>query len=208
MRKRLALGWAVLLLMAADPAPQATTPDPTSPAPAAPAAPAPTPAPSTPTPAPAAAPAPAPAEPELTEADATGVLGRMVHDSDNRDIGRIVDVVVDPTGQSRAAVIDVGGFMGVGARRVAVNWTQVHVPPPSAPDKRVSIDLTDQQIRAAPDYVDRTKPAMIVGLPAPAVAANTTPMPQIPPNPAAASPAAPASTPVPPPADKPPEASK
>ncbi len=109
---------------------------------------------------------PAPAPPALTETVATGVLGRMVHDGDGRDIGRIVDVVVDPTGQARAIVVDVGGFMGLGARRIAVAWSSVHVPPPGAPEKRVAIDLTDKQIQSAPDYTDRSKPATIVGPPA------------------------------------------
>ncbi len=101
--------------------------------------------------------------PELTKTDATGVLSRMVRDADGKDIGRIVDVVVDPAAQPRAIVVDIGGFMGVGARRVAVSWPSVHVPPPGAGDERVSIDLTDAQVRAAPDYTDRSKPAVIVG---------------------------------------------
>ncbi len=104
--------------------------------------------------------------PALTQTMATGVLGRMVHDADGRDIGRIVDVVVDPDGQARAIVVDVGGFMGVGSRRVAVSWSSVHVPPPGAAEKRVAIDLTDKQIQSAPDYTDRSKPATIVGPPA------------------------------------------
>ena len=58
-------------------------------------------------------PAPAPA-PALVQTMATGVLGRQVHDADGREIGRIVDVVVDPAGQPRAIVVDVGGFNGCG----------------------------------------------------------------------------------------------
>ena len=105
--------------------------------------------------------------PELTEAEATGVLSRMVRDNDGKEIGRIVDVVVDPAGQPRAIVVDIGGFMGVGSRRVAVSWPSVHVPPPGGADKHVAIDLTDAQVRAAPDYTDRSKPAVIVGPPSP-----------------------------------------
>ena len=88
---------------------------------------------------------------------------------------RLLDLP-DPAGQPRAIVVDVGGFMGVGARRVAVSWPSVHVPPPGAADKHVAIDLTDAQVRAAPDYTDRSKPAVIVGLPAaPDPAASDTP---------------------------------
>ena len=101
--------------------------------------------------------------PELTTTDATGVLSRLVRDSDGREIGRVVDVVVDPSGMPRAIVVDVGGFMGVGSRRVAVAWSAVHVPPLGSADRRIQIDLKDDQVRAAPDYADRSKPAVIVG---------------------------------------------
>jgi hypothetical protein len=103
---------------------------------------------------------------ELSQADATGVLGRMVRDSSLKEVGRIVDVVVDPAGKPRAIVVDTGGFMGVGARRVAVAWSVVHIPPPGSKDETVTIDLTDDQVETSPEYTDRSKPATIVGLPA------------------------------------------
>jgi hypothetical protein len=40
----------------------------------------------------------------------------------SEDMGRIVDVIVDRSGQVRAAVIDFGGFLGVGSRKIAVDW--------------------------------------------------------------------------------------
>ena len=177
MRGLLLLGGAALLVMAAD---------------------APTPPQTQPSPSPQTPPAP-----ELTKADATGVLSRMVRDADGREIGRIVDVVVDPSGQPRAIVIDVGGFMGLGARRVAVSWASVHVPPPGAKEESVGIDLTDSQVRAAPDYTDRSKPATIVGPPTPAAAPAPEPPPPAPPPaepPAAEPPAAEPPAPEPPPA--------
>jgi sporulation protein YlmC with PRC-barrel domain len=102
---------------------------------------------------------------EVTQAEATGVLGRMVHDSSGAQVGRVVDVVVEPSGLPRAIVVDTGGFMGVGARRVAVAWQFVHVPPPASKDDTINIDLSDDQVKSAPEYTDRTKPAKIVGLP-------------------------------------------
>ena len=106
------------------------------------------------------------ADQELSQAEATGVLGRMVRDSSGQQVGRIVDVVVEPSGQPRAIVVDTGGFMGVGARRVAVAWEVTHVPPPASKDQSVAIDLSDDQVKGAPEYTDRSKPATIVGLPA------------------------------------------
>jgi hypothetical protein len=89
----------------------------------------------------------------------------MVHDSSGAQVGRVVDVVVEPSGLPRAIVVDTGGFMGVGARRVAVAWQFVHVPPPASKDETINIDLSDDQVKSAPEYNDRTKPAAIVGLP-------------------------------------------
>ncbi len=104
-------------------------------------------------------------QPELSRADATGVLGRKVVDATGKEIGRIIDVLVESSGQPRAVVIDIGGFLGVGARRVAVAWTALHVPAPDATDPRVTVDMQDKQIKAAPDYTDPTKPATVVGPP-------------------------------------------
>jgi sporulation protein YlmC with PRC-barrel domain len=105
------------------------------------------------------------ADQQLSQAEATGVLGRMVHDSSGQEVGRVVDVIVDPSGVPRAIVVDTGGFMGVGARQVAVAWAFVHVPPPASKDETISIDLSDDQVKSAPEYTDRSKPATIVGLP-------------------------------------------
>jgi sporulation protein YlmC with PRC-barrel domain len=120
------------------------------------------------------------AEQELSQAEATGVLGRMVKDSSGQQVGRVVDVIVDPTGKPRAIVVDTGGFMGVGARRVAVAWDVTHVPPPGSKDGVVTIDLSDDQVKSAPEYTDRSKPVTIVGAPAAAVTGSGAAAPDAP----------------------------
>jgi len=52
----------------------------------------------------------------LDKGDVQGVLGKDVRSAAGEDMGRIVDVVVDSGGGPRAAVIDFGGFLGVGSR--------------------------------------------------------------------------------------------
>jgi len=134
----------------------AQTPPPApSPPPAAPAAAAP--------PAPAAAkPAPAPPPPAPTAVvAASGILGRKVLGPDDKEIGRVVDVLVDAGSNPRAAVIDVGGFLGVGARRIAVNWSDLTFPPTGG-DTDIKLDLTSAQISSAPAYTDQTQPAKVV----------------------------------------------
>src|SRR5580700_2061325 len=58
----------------------------------------------------------------LPKHEALGILGRDVRGAADENMGRIVDVLVDPSGQARAAVIDFGGFLGVGSRKIAVAW--------------------------------------------------------------------------------------
>ncbi len=150
-------------------------------------------------PAPDTTPPPAPA---LRQEQATGVLGRMVRDSDGKEIGRIVDVLVAPTGEPRAIVVDAGGYMGVGARRVAVAWDAVHVPPPGGTTEDVTIDMTDEQVRTAPSYTDRSKPATVVGPAVPASSGPAAPAPAPAPAPGPTSGPSPAAAPAPPPATK------
>jgi hypothetical protein len=98
----------------------------------------------------------APATHELIyTGEATSILGRSVRDA---AIGRIIDVLVDDQGNPRAAVIDFGGFMGVGNRRIAVAWRAMHFQP-SAEQGQILLEMTADQIKAIPDYRRPTSPA-------------------------------------------------
>jgi hypothetical protein len=50
--------------------------------------------------------------PILESHELQGILGKKVRSATGENMGRIVDFVVDRTGQVRAAVIDLGGFLG------------------------------------------------------------------------------------------------
>ncbi len=107
----------------------------------------------TPIPAPAPTPA-APRSPLIVrhpEGRATGLLGRPVFDTAGDDIGRIVDVLVDPHGRPLAAVVDVGGFLGIGTRRVAVAWDTLRFTRVDGA-ARIGDDLTMDEVAAAPEY--------------------------------------------------------
>jgi hypothetical protein len=77
-------------------------------------------------------------------------------------MGRIVDVLVDRGGQVRAAIIDFGGFLGVGSRKIAVDWNALHFPQPGKPSERIALELTRDQVKSAPEYQDG-KPVVILG---------------------------------------------
>src|SRR5436190_24174359 len=71
-------------------------------------------------------PAPPPSVTVIGVSDARGILGRDVRSAAGENMGRIVDVIVDRSGTVRAAVIDFGGFLGVGSRKIVVDWGALH----------------------------------------------------------------------------------
>ena len=111
--------------------------------------------------------APAPPAPAKTEQSAPpavtvlpnheveGILGREVRSSSaDENMGRIVDVLVDRSGLVRAAIIDFGGFLGVGSRKIAVDWSALHFPAPAKPEPPIKLELNRDQVNAAPAYED------------------------------------------------------
>ena len=118
------------------------------------------PAPQAPAPAKAAVP---PASVTVMEAaEAHGVLGRDVRSAADEDMGHIVDVLVDRRGVVRAAVIDFGGFLGVGSRKIVVDWNALHFGGVSDKSDSITLELTKAQVAAAPEYKE-DKPIVVLG---------------------------------------------
>jgi PRC-barrel domain len=107
-------------------------------------------------------PAPPPSVTIIGAADAHGVLGRDVRSPTDEDMGHIVDVIVDRTGSVRAAVIDFGGFLGVGSRKIVVDWNALHFGRVADKSDSVTLELTKDQVKAAPEYKEDT-PIVVLG---------------------------------------------
>ncbi len=144
----------LLLLTAAGPeAPSAGTPMPAAP-PSAPAAPV-------PQPGHAAVLPPDVALHHVPPEEALPVLGHAVVGPDNKEIARLINILIDADGKPVAAVLDFGGFMGVGARMIAVNWNTLRFTPANI-DVQITLTMSPEQIKAAPQYKDETQPAPVV----------------------------------------------
>jgi hypothetical protein len=113
-------------------------------------------------PVPAKEPPPPPSVSVIGARDAHGMLGREVLSAANENMGRIVDVIVDRTGQVRAAVIDFGGFLGVGSRKIVVDWNALHFQRISNKKDAIGLELTKQQVNAAPEYKEDA-PLIVLG---------------------------------------------
>jgi hypothetical protein len=112
--------------------------------------------------APPTEPPPPPSVTIIEPREARGVLGRDVKSATDEDMGHIVDVIVDRTGTVRAAVIDFGGFLGVGSRKIVVDWSALHFGHVANKGDSITLELTKAQVAAAPEYKE-DKPIVVLG---------------------------------------------
>jgi sporulation protein YlmC with PRC-barrel domain len=90
------------------------------------------------------------------------ILGKNVRDAAGDDMGRVIDVVVDRAGQTLAAIIDFGGFLGVGSRKIAVDWKALQFSPNDPKGNTITLGLTRDQVKAAPEYKEGS-PVVVLG---------------------------------------------
>lgn len=98
----------------------------------------------------------------IGKTDAQGILGRDVRSTAGDNMGRIVDVIVDRSGTVRAAVIDFGGFLGVGSRKIVVDWSALHFGQVTNKKESITLELTLEQVKPAPEYKEGT-PIVVLG---------------------------------------------
>jgi hypothetical protein len=126
--------------------------------------------------------------------EVNGILGREVRGSAGENMGRIIDVIVNREGQVRAAIVDFGGFLGVGSRKIAVDWRVLHFAPEGKLD-RIVLSLSRNELRVAPEYRPGEQVVVLGASPnttVPTATVPPTPAPNALPSNAVPPPAAPA----------------
>ena len=89
------------------------------------------------------------------------ILGLEVTNRDG-DAGRVIDVLVDLDGRSGAVVVEFGGFMGIGSRKVAVEWSALRFVREGNRSLLV-INVSREQIKVSPEYRPNEPPAAVLG---------------------------------------------
>ena len=109
--------------------------------------------------APAAA-APATTVPEgqqqLPESHILGsdLIGASVTNANGESVGKTSDVLVAKDSRTvDAVVVDVGGFLGIGSKSVAIPLDQLTIGP--RPDEGVKVAMTKEQLEALPAFEGR-----------------------------------------------------
>jgi sporulation protein YlmC with PRC-barrel domain len=135
---------------------QQPTTDPAAPATAegqaAPADPA---APAEPATAEAAPPASPPPTEAVIPAQAAGdvraekLIGMTVYDTNGDKVGQVKDILFNEQGQATGVVLSVGGVLGLGAKQVGLQWSEVDIQPDAEVAK---VQYNKDQLEAAPDF--------------------------------------------------------
>ncbi len=103
------------------------------------------------------------------------ITDATVNAPDGTAIGDINDVIVDgDAGTVKAAVIGVGGFLGIGEKQIAVPWDQLTI---NYDAQEITSDLTKEEAEAAPEYVFREQEAAPDAMAAPGATTDPAAVP-------------------------------
>ena len=78
---------------------------------------------------------------------ASKFIGSTVYDVQNRNIGSVKELLFDKSGRIEDAVVDVGSFLGMGGKLVAVPLKDIKTE-----NNRLTLDMTKEQLKAARDF--------------------------------------------------------
>jgi sporulation protein YlmC with PRC-barrel domain len=84
---------------------------------------------------------------QTDEIRASKMIGSAVYDVQNRKIGSVDDVILNKTGKIDAVVIDVGSFLGMGGKDVAVPPSDIKTD-----NNRLTLDRTKEQLQQMASY--------------------------------------------------------
>lgn len=94
----------------------------------------------------------------IAEISADNLIGTTVYGADDENIGEINDAILSDDGEVDAIIVDVGGFLGVGAKAVAVGMDNLVFLADEDGDRYLYTEFTKEQLEAQPEYDEATYP--------------------------------------------------
>ena len=90
---------------------------------------------------------------EVAELTADKLEGARVYGPNDEDVGEVNRLILDNNGQVQRVVLDVGGFLGMGERQIAVTPEELNiVRTDDGNEFRVYIDANQATLKAQPEY--------------------------------------------------------
>jgi sporulation protein YlmC with PRC-barrel domain len=79
----------------------------------------------------------------------TQMNGATVYDIQSQKIGDVKDIILDRNGRVADVVLDVGAFLGMGGKLVAVSMNDVKVTFDDNNKPKFAVDMTKEQLKSA-----------------------------------------------------------
>ena len=93
------------------------------------------------------------ADADYNQLTAEDLEGAAVYDANDENIGSLEELILSTDGKIEQAVIDVGGFLGMGERRIGLSFDEMQVMTnPDNSEVRVYIDQTRESLEQRPEY--------------------------------------------------------
>jgi sporulation protein YlmC with PRC-barrel domain len=74
-------------------------------------------------------------------------IGSTVYDVQNRNIGKVKDLLFDKSGRVDVSILDVGAFLGMGGKYVAIPLKDIKMD-----NNRLTLDMTKEQLKSAQTF--------------------------------------------------------
>lgn len=98
----------------------------------------------------------------LTEVDmsagvsAENFIGTTVYGADEENIGEVGDVILTDDGSVDAVIVDVGGFLGIGEKQVAISMDELNFMQDEGENFYLYTSFSQEQLEAQPAYDEST----------------------------------------------------
>src|SRR6056297_2881014 len=89
---------------------------------------------------------------EVDELTSDALVGEAVYGENDESVGEIGNLLLDDAGNVDRAVINVGGFLGLGEKPIAVTFDELQILRDGGGDLRVYIDSTEEGLEEQPEY--------------------------------------------------------
>ncbi len=87
-----------------------------------------------------------------TDWRSSDLMGKAVYNTTNERIGEIEDLVLGTDGRVHAVIIGVGGFLGMGERKVAISYPRLQMMRESNGTMRSVVNASRDVLRDAPEF--------------------------------------------------------
>ena len=77
------------------------------------------------------------------------LIGKDIRNAGGEAIGNVESVILDPDGKVAAVIVGVGGFLGLGEHRVALDWNDIRI---DGKGDVMASGMTKAQLKAMPEY--------------------------------------------------------